>query len=314
MSGGSRGAIIAASGIALIAGLTGGAVLERLYSADQQQQQAVAHQQPGSGEYRGPADSLPDIAGLPGPVERIIANPRPEQGEDTVQRDLAAQEAMAVWAFWMVAVSLGTLLVAGLGTALIWRQVRLTRKAVEDTGQATVAMNKANEIALQAQRPWISIDLSVEKFHLSEHSLIIDYTVLFRNSGKLVAKQLATRVENFKQASLTAADIDAHYERLRQRSASSRFALMPGEDTFSKHYTSASVDHLPWRDDALHFLIIAVAYYTFDGDTEIHRTERAFLIGKPGDDIFDRRLIQKSMMGLDKNGVAATRARAGETT
>lgn len=71
-----------------------------------------------------------------------------EEQPDTFQlRDLKAQEGMAYWAVWMFAAAVLTLVVTALGTFLIWRQVILTRKAVEDTSQATEAMRKANEIA-----------------------------------------------------------------------------------------------------------------------------------------------------------------------
>src|SRR3546814_17484005 len=62
-------------------------------------------------------------------------------------RDLLAQETMAEAAIWMAAAAVLTLFITSMGTLLIWRQVKLTRQAVEDTSDATEAMREANVIA-----------------------------------------------------------------------------------------------------------------------------------------------------------------------
>src|SRR3546814_8206527 len=61
-------------------------------------------------------------------------------------RDLLAQETMAEAAIWMAAAAVLTLFITSMGTLLIWRQVKLTRQAVEDTSDATEAMREANVI------------------------------------------------------------------------------------------------------------------------------------------------------------------------
>ena len=102
---------------------------------------------------------MPDIAGLPSPVERAIANPPPQTGEDHEKRDLAAQEASALWAFWIVVASALSVLITAIGTRLLYQQIVLTREAVEDTGKATQAMVESNEIArraAQSNRAWIT--------------------------------------------------------------------------------------------------------------------------------------------------------------
>jgi hypothetical protein len=53
------------------------------------------------------------------------------------------------WGFW----------IATIGSSLLLWQIILTRKAVEDTGKATVAMERQNEIAAAAQRAWVAIDI-----------------------------------------------------------------------------------------------------------------------------------------------------------
>lgn len=166
-----------------------------LYSPDNKHYDAVGGGKGRSSSYQGVTHSLPDAAGVPEPIERAIANPPPNSGQDHEKRDLAAQEAMAVWAFWMLVATLGTLLVAIAGTVLIWRQVSLTRKAVEDTGAATKAMVKANRIAKQALsaaqaasradlRPYVHPTMAkiVDRF-----SDPLEVSIVFENSGRTPA-------------------------------------------------------------------------------------------------------------------------------
>jgi hypothetical protein len=140
MSGSNRLLIACAAGITLFLALSIGAYFGSLYSPAHKQYQAVGSKNSADDDYNGPTESLPDIAFLPGPVERAIANPQPKSGQDHEMRDLAAQESMSVWAFWGVAVTT-------IGTIFLAWQIGLTRKAVQETAEATMAMERQNELA-----------------------------------------------------------------------------------------------------------------------------------------------------------------------
>ncbi len=99
-------------------------------------------------------------AGLPRFAERFISNPEPNGVSEKERRDLAAQEANAVWAFYTLLIAGVSAVVTAIGTALLYQQIVLTRKAVEETGLATVAMGEANEIARQSMRPWLHVTLT----------------------------------------------------------------------------------------------------------------------------------------------------------
>lgn len=93
--------------------------------------------------------TTPAIKQLPGHLEAQVGSQQTETRQIAPHelRDLAAQEDMAFWAMWMFLAAVATLMVTSFGTLLIWRQVRLTRAAVEGTNEATTAMKAANEIA-----------------------------------------------------------------------------------------------------------------------------------------------------------------------
>ena len=97
---------------------------------------------------------MPTVEQPPSPYKPAVAESQAQTAQpDPYQfRDLKAQEDMAYWAMWMFIAAVFTFAVTSIGTFLIWRQVRLTRQAVEDTGEATKAMKDANRIARGAAR------------------------------------------------------------------------------------------------------------------------------------------------------------------
>src|SRR4249919_2880056 len=72
---------------------------------------------------------------------------------DDRQSDLCAQWRTVDWTMWGVLVGL-------FGTAALIYQIMLTREALEDTGKATAAMERQNEIATEVRdrqlRPYVS--------------------------------------------------------------------------------------------------------------------------------------------------------------
>lgn len=75
---------------------------------------------------------------------------------------------MAYWAMWMFVAAVFTFLITSIGTFLIWRQVRLTRQAVEDTDKATRAMEAANELAKAASHRQLRAYLGADEAKIIE--------------------------------------------------------------------------------------------------------------------------------------------------
>jgi hypothetical protein len=102
-------------------------------------------------------------AGLPFAAESFVSNPEPKNTDEREKRDLAAQEASATWAFWVVLFAAVQTILTVVGIYFVKRTLDATLRAVEDTGQATEAMREANQIsrdAMNAQyRPRVHIDV-----------------------------------------------------------------------------------------------------------------------------------------------------------
>jgi len=90
----------------------------------------------------------PIVEQASGPNEPVEGQPKTEGQEANPYnaRDIVAQEAMADASIVMAIAATLTFFVTLAGTLLIWRQVKLTREAVEDTGEATKAMVRQNEL------------------------------------------------------------------------------------------------------------------------------------------------------------------------
>lgn len=185
--------------VALVVAAGWGAYVGPLYGPDPKQYQAVSNGKSARGQYQGVSKSLPNVAGIPELVERAVANPPPDSGQDHEKRDLAAQESMSVWGFWMALAAMGTLVVTFVGTLLIWRQVVLTRKAVEDTSKATEAMVQQNKIAERAQRPWITVDIRPVAMSPEADEREFVFDAVFKNIGQS-ATEFHAFCENFHPA------------------------------------------------------------------------------------------------------------------
>lgn len=103
-----------------------------LWDHQQQQKSDTYCENTASGVECRPQQFLFERAGIPNSLERVISNPEPRSGEDHEIRDLAAQEASAVWALWMVAVSAIGTIVTSIGTWLLYRQIIFTRYALAE--------------------------------------------------------------------------------------------------------------------------------------------------------------------------------------
>jgi hypothetical protein len=151
--------ISAAGLITVIFALLGLAVIHS-HEGDQRRVNQTAN---AEARYEEGGQYLTPKAGIPALSEKFAANPEPKTTQQKEERDLAAQESMAVWAYWMMVLSGFGVIITAIGTGFLVWQIDLTRKAVKDTGRATEAMQVANEIARHSMeanaRPWLDISL-----------------------------------------------------------------------------------------------------------------------------------------------------------
>jgi hypothetical protein len=88
-------------------------------------------------------------------VHASPCGPNQYQAKDDLCAQWKAADAASEAATWAM---IGTI-VAAIGTFGLYWQIRLTRRAVEDTGEATQAMRETNRIAAESHRPWLQIEV-----------------------------------------------------------------------------------------------------------------------------------------------------------
>jgi hypothetical protein len=173
-----------------------GAYTGGLYGAHRGYQAAEARYSAPRAKQGYPQQIDRDRAGLPDPVESIASNPDPEDGTEREKRDLAAQEAMVVWSFWTLAVAVFGFFVTTLATGLLYWQIKLTRKAVEDTGRATLAMQEANALSRETRdkqlRAYVTV-LIGDAVYQDEHLRFAARPTLF-NVGSTPASNVRWRI------------------------------------------------------------------------------------------------------------------------
>lgn len=121
------------------------------------------------------------------------------QEKSETRQDLFAQQDAARWGFGAMMIAAGSTLITAFGTALLYQQIILTRKAVEDTGLATQAMHDANEISRQTQeyqlRAYLSVHEAIPKFKNGEN---INIRFLIKNVGQTPAKIKSLKTASFQ--------------------------------------------------------------------------------------------------------------------
>ncbi|GGA44064.1 hypothetical protein GCM10011395_12840 [Sphingomonas psychrolutea] len=222
-------------------------------------------------------------AGLPSFAERFVSNPDPNNTEEKERRDLAAQEASAVWAFYAVLIAGLSAIVTAIGTVLLYQQIVLTRRAVEDTGLATDAMKKSNDIAMIGQRPWISIEgIKITKCAIDGGMINFEFEYTLINSGNSPAID-ATCGAGFHEL-YTEIDYTAHAEAAARRipaEGGGEGTIGPhGENTISGKWY-AYVNMYPAHEMGTYFNLVLACGYASPLTGERHHTIRVVRISDP---------------------------------
>ena len=110
------------------------------------------------------------------------------QSDSIAREDLVAQQDMVFWAMLMFFATLATVAITAIGVWFVKRTLDATLKAVEDTGHATDAMIRANDIAENAQRPWLDVDLEFDWGLRDEKSITLSCNVIVKNIGGMPAR------------------------------------------------------------------------------------------------------------------------------
>ncbi|MEP7349420.1 MAG: hypothetical protein ABI668_05645 [Sphingorhabdus sp.] len=224
-----RGVIAALVGLVIVATSLGlGAFFGALYAPHYSNQSEKSADSATNSKKRNPSQIDRDRAGLPYFAERIASAADPKNADEREQRDLAAQEAAALWGFWILVVSAIGSLTTIIGTGFLLWQIMLTREAVIDTGKATEAMREANSIARNSHqmqlRAYIGcIEIKAYKFR---SGLAPSFGFKIKNAGQSPALRVRCYAQLFVEMDQTPHEAKIRFGGIPDRSV---ITILPGQ-------------------------------------------------------------------------------------
>lgn len=210
-----------------------------------------------------------------------------EAAEETArtEQDLTAQQ-QAAWGSMIGAMWGGLgLCITAIGTALLYQQIVLTRKAVEDTGNATKAMQRQNEIAERVQRPWVSISIENIEFTRFGNSLRLNLDIVTKNVGLLVARNYHLCYKFIYSDHSDDDEVKRIWKEFDKRKRDTRKILMPNDIEAFPFWSSDYLFAIKLADkgnaiqgSVVPTLVISVLYQSdLTGDVWL-RTDKAYVI------------------------------------
>lgn len=207
------------------------------------------------------------------------------QGQDDRQSELCAQWKAADAAYYATLVAVLGTLVAAIGTLGIYWQIKLTRKALQETRDATVAVKAGNEIAMAAQRPWVAINVTPTALERQGKSIKFEADVFLTNKGQSAARNVCIGWNLVYSSSMKFETVDAIFEGFDRLKKSGRKIVIPGDTEKFRYWNYRSVDDLPWGTSATWkegevgavFVVSALYQSDITADKWL-RTDQAFLV------------------------------------
>ena len=234
-------------------------------------------------------------------IEASHENQRAEQ-------DLIAQREMSDWGWWALVVSSLQFFATLITLGFIKLTLDATLAAVKDTGDATLAMLDSNRIALESQRPWLSISVIPTGAKMHPLGMHMSANIFVKNVGQLVANDyhLAFRMElmrsdDFKKRLVTVLD------SFSSIAVPSPKVVLPNDtDKFEAEFF-INQEEIEWVDGGRlgqlckPILIVSAFYRVSASSKKWERTNKAFGICSFGKDTLLDCLVRPSIFLGEKD-------------
>lgn len=221
------------------------------------------------------------------------------------EQDLMAQQRAASSALASAVLSFLALVLSGVGVWYVKRTLDATLDAVEETSAATVAMQNANRIAANTQRPWISISAELLGISQTENRCTnIECRVNFENTGHMVAEHFYAKVKFVPMGEPFLDHQKGWFDRFEDEIETRDTVVIPGQSYEAIFQSINANEWLPWaveegyRKDC-YLMVIAMARYRIPGDEAWRFAMKCFSIGENVSHIDNRHVIYDSIGSLD---------------
>lgn len=226
------------------------------------------------------------------------------QNQRIMQKDLAAQIGMERWTKWMFIISILTTVITLWALYYVRGTLLATRDALKDTENATIAMVAANDIALAAQRPWITINAKLDNYtRESPKAFTLDVEFCFENTGKMLAEDFSSSIQFVPANREGFSRLSEWFDKFERDEVVQESVLVPGQTSRSNFQVGQSIEHLPWqnsrgeRKDCL-LMLLVMARYRIPGEVGWRFAMRGFAVAEKIDNIDDCHFIYERVDDL----------------
>lgn len=228
------------------------------------------------------------------------------QEQARAEQDLSAQQRAAASALASAIIALLALAVTIIGVWFIKRTLDATLQAVKDTSEATHAMRDANQIAAQAQRPWLELTVTpVAYYRFKDDPEIRDLgTVIFKITIKNIGGGVATNIKRLSLGHIyTKITDDTKPYPMDFTHVLSSGPLMPSDSQVDMWMpVDLNFANIKGLADDKPLWVNAVIRIDYEFAGEKGRTQKGFLISRPGmEQIIGRdTMLQGSELGIGR--------------
>ncbi|HSX53859.1 MAG TPA: hypothetical protein VLG14_01045 [Sphingomonas sp.] len=263
MSGSYRGIVAAVGGIALLIAFSIGVYATALAYGHYQHERAVAGQHSADDYAKHKHQADMDRAGLPSLAEQIISNPEPDEGTQREKRDLAAQEATATWAFWVVMLSGGQFILSAFGLFALLKTIQQGKESID---KATEANDLSMRFYISDRRPKVVLGrVSVDSVKVSATHVHVEFTIVYENKGATEAADV--KLFSDKKITGNGYQLDKGLEefvedRRNVRIGQNLYTIWPADRKIVKGWFVEALEDIPEAGGyyaALHYMV----RYTF---------------------------------------------------
>ncbi len=211
------------------------------------------------------------------------------QDQALSQQDLHAQQWMARWAALLTVITAVTTIISWIALRYLRDTFRKTAEMANEARDATKAMVAANDIAVQAQRPWLQVDAKVREVDIQHHWNSLYFEAIITNIGKMVAERCAVRMaivnddtSSIGQRKIDSTRVDAENAALGQLpQGRSPYPMLPQQVEVAGVKRESM--GLPWLglprgDQVLRITLFVAVRYFLPGDDVMRKTDRAFCL------------------------------------
>lgn len=220
------------------------------------------------------------------------------------EQDLSAQQRAASSALAAAMIGFLTLAISIVGVWFVKRTLDATLEAVEDTGNATRAMLRQNEISERTQRPWVTVGVENVVLKRDGGAMRMEADIVMRNVGQIVARNYQLCIKLFYSDTGEFEKVEEVWASFDRAKKKSRKVLMPNETDVFPFWSLQGIGFINWSAEdsplaggVVPTIAVSILYQSdLTGDLWL-RTDKAYALAHKTDNDWYDSIIDRDLSG-----------------